>query len=187
MTPIFDTKAPVTGAEIIGELRRLHDEGDAYLRSLPADIFARPQGEKWSPADHVRHLAKSSRPVGMALGLPRFVLRLRFGRAKDPSRALSVLREAYLVRLAEGVTAGRFTPTPRAIPVDGATDREKMLAEWNAADENLARRMAAWSEQDLDHYVLPHPALGRLTVREMLLFTLYHNSHHLNLVASRVP
>jgi hypothetical protein len=30
----------------------------------------------------------------------------------------------------------------------------------------------------LDRLRLPHPGLGLLTVREMLLFTLYHNTHH---------
>ena len=44
----------------------------------------------------------------------------------------------------------------------------------------------AWSERALDRYRLPHPLLGRLTVREMLLFTLYHSVHHFSLVSTRV-
>jgi hypothetical protein len=32
---------------------------------------------------------------------------------------------------------------------------------------------------------MPHPLLGKLTVREMLLFTLYHNLHHVQNVARR--
>ena len=34
------------------------------------------------------------------------------------------------------------------------------------------------SEEDLDYYVLPHPLLGKLTLREMLYFTIYHVKHH---------
>ncbi len=176
----------MTGAEITAELRRLHEECEGFLRSLPADIFVRPQGDKWSPADHVRHLAKSSRPVAMAMSLPRFLLWLRFGRPRVPSRSLPDLREDYRARLAAGATAGRFTPSARPIPADGEADRIAVLASWRLADADLRSRMGAWDEPALDRYRLPHPSLGLLTIREMLLFTLYHNAHHLNLVAARV-
>jgi hypothetical protein len=39
--------------------------------------------------------------------------------------------------------------------------------------------MHTWSEDDLDNHRLPHPLLGKLTVREMLFFTLYHIQHHM--------
>jgi hypothetical protein len=45
--------------------------------------------------------------------------------------------------------------------------------------------LQGWSEQALDRLRLPHPGLGLLTVREMLLFTLYHNAHHVFGVAQR--
>ena len=42
------------------------------------------------------------------------------------------------------------------------------------------------SQADLDRYRLPHPLLGKLTVREMLFFTVYHNYHHVRSVADRL-
>jgi len=30
----------------------------------------------------------------------------------------------------------------------------------------------------VDQYQLPHPVLGKLTIREMLFFTIYHNLRH---------
>jgi hypothetical protein len=38
--------------------------------------------------------------------------------------------------------------------------------------------MDKFSEAQLDEYVLPHPILGKLTIREMLYFTIYHATHH---------
>jgi uncharacterized damage-inducible protein DinB len=38
----------------------------------------------------------------------------------------------------------------------------------------------------LDRLRLPHPALGKLTVREMLFFTIYHNIHHVENVVRRL-
>lgn len=46
--------------------------------------------------------------------------------------------------------------------------------------------MAPWSETQLDSYLLPHPVLGRVTVREMLMFTLFHFDHHRDTVSSRM-
>ena len=185
MTDRFDTGAPTSGAEILRELRRVHAESEAFLRAMPAAAFIEAQGEKWSPAEHARHLAKSVRPLGMALGLPRFILWLRFGRASAGSRSFGVMRETYRARLAEGVTAGKFTPSTQGPPPDAEAYRAGVLASWNAANAEMQARIGAWDEMALDRYRLPHPALGTLTVREMLFFTLYHNAHHVNLIASR--
>jgi hypothetical protein len=39
----------------------------------------------------------------------------------------------------------------------------------------------------LERIRLPHPLLGRLTTREMLFFTLYHNQHHVEVAKRRLP
>jgi hypothetical protein len=54
------------------------------------------------------------------------------------------------------------------------------------AVEELGRRVVSWSEIDLDRYRLPHPLLGKLTVREMLFFTLQHLAHHASKVEARL-
>ncbi len=63
--------------------------------------------------------------------------------------------------------------------------RRQVLGSWREAVSGLAAKVPGWSEHALDLYRLPHPLLGKLTVREMLLFTVYHNAHHLEQVASR--
>jgi hypothetical protein len=185
-TEEFATGEPFSGAEIAAEMGRLHAESERYLAAMPAAEFARPQGEKWSPADHVRHLAKSTRPLVGALALPKFLLGWKFGRSSKASRPLPVLRSDYrkLLQL-PGASAGRFAPQPRAVPEHPEAWQSEVLAEWRDAATGLIRRIPSWSEAALERYRLPHPLLGKLTVREMLLFTLYHNAHHLHLVASR--
>lgn len=186
MSARFATGEPFSGTEIVAAMARLHAESERYLAAIPAAEFAAPQGEKWSPADHVRHLAKSTFPLVPALGLPKLLLGLRFGRAREASRRLPVLRDAYRTRLTEtGATAGRFAPSPRPAPADPAAWQREVLASWAGAAGALNARIPGWSEAALDRYRLPHPLLGKLTVREMLFFTLYHNAHHLELVAGR--
>jgi hypothetical protein len=44
--------------------------------------------------------------------------------------------------------------------------------------DQLARRVNRFSESELDQLLLPHPLLGKLTLREMVYFTIYHAHHH---------
>ncbi|MBN8578769.1 MAG: DinB family protein [Cytophagales bacterium] len=46
----------------------------------------------------------------------------------------------------------------------------------------LASKLNRFSEAELDLYILPHPLLGKLTLREMIYFTCYHVQHHQELV-----
>ena len=48
--------------------------------------------------------------------------------------------------------------------------------------KRLSARVDRWSDEDLDNTLLPHPLLGKLTVREMLFFTIHHVQHHQRLV-----
>jgi len=36
-----------------------------------------------------------------------------------------------------------------------------------------------WPEAALDTHALPHDLLGRVSVRELMFFVLYHDRHHL--------
>ena len=109
-----------------------------------------------------------------------------FGRNSGPSRSFPVVRDVYRARLQTGATAGRFAPSVRPAPNDPGAWQAEVLASWRHAASALHSSVTGWKEPALDRYRLPHPLLGRLTVREMLFFTLYHNAHHLNLAASRV-
>jgi hypothetical protein len=42
----------------------------------------------------------------------------------------------------------------------------------------LSEKLDKFTEEELDKYILPHPLLGKLTIREMMYFTIYHVLHH---------
>jgi hypothetical protein len=50
----------------------------------------------------------------------------------------------------------------------------------------MRKALDRWSEAALDSVQMPHPLLGRLTAREMIFFTLYHNQHHVEVVRRRL-
>jgi hypothetical protein len=47
-----------------------------------------------------------------------------------------------------------------------------------AENQKMVDFINKWKAADMEIYLLPHPLLGKLTIREMLLFTIYHIEHH---------
>lgn len=171
---------PGSREEILDALDRVAEESAAYWAAFSAPDFFAKISEAWSPADNVRHLAKSIRPVTKALRMPRLVLRVMFGAPRRESVPYDAFRERYLARLAAGGNAGRFAPSQRAVSA-----RDEILAQHEQANRELRAAIARWPDAALDRHQLPHPLLGKLTVREMLFFTLYHQLHHIGVVERR--
>lgn len=135
--------------------------------------FARRSAAKWSPGENVEHLRLAVRPLNLALLLPRFALRA-FGRPRQ-HRPYEQVVEQYRARLARGAKA--TTPFIPASLAPG-TDRERLIRVFRAAYATYVARLGRLDGAFLDSIRLPHPILGRLTMREMAFFTLYHLHHH---------
>jgi hypothetical protein len=172
--------------EILRKLDDVQNESAAYWSAFDTPTFFAKLGEGWSPAENVRHLVKSIRPVTMALKLPRLILRFKFGKPRRASMEMEELRVRYQGLLDAGGRAGRFAPSPREAG-DPESWRAEILAQHAEANRALGAAIARWPDAKLDQYQLPHPLLGNLTVREMLYFTLYHQLHHINVVKRKSP
>ncbi|ANE44295.1 DinB family protein [Deinococcus puniceus] len=161
---------PFTQPEIVAALAETREEVGAFFASLSPQQFTHGNAETWSPAHHLHHLIVSNQPVASALALPRDRLPAR--NATQPSRSYPEMQALYRETLATGVKAsGRFLPDPQG-------NQAELLAEYGQTLDTLQAQVRGWSDADLDSHTLAHPALGPLSVREMLLFTLYHNAHH---------
>ncbi len=183
---MFEPGEPYAIADLSRTLLRLTREGTALLEGVSPSEFFTPQGDRWSPAEHIRHLTKSSRPLTRAYRLPFWLVRLVFGSATSASRTFVKLRADYTLALAAGGQAGRFAPRPEGIPGDPGARRREILGQWLSVNEFVTSSWSGWRGMQLDQATLPHPLLGKLTAREMAMFTVYHTAHHLNLVAGRL-
>ncbi|MBV6520533.1 MAG: hypothetical protein MNPFHGCM_00649 [Gemmatimonadaceae bacterium] len=184
--PEFDPGAPYAIELLSRALQRLTRNGTSLCESIPVATFFAPQRDRWSPAEHVRHLTMGSRPLRLAYRLPSWLLRARFGAATSPSRTFDALRADYLRALESGASAGRFSPRPERAPADPEQRRRQILARWASVNDSLTSAWGTWRSLELDRIRLPHPILGRLTAREMAIFTVYHTAHHLTLLAGRL-
>jgi hypothetical protein len=159
------------------ELKRLlllqHDNYIKSIQSLNAGQLLIASPGKWNTVQLLDHIVRSVSPVSLALSLPAFLLRLVFGTANRKSRSYEELVARYHSKLkAGGRASGRFVPPPKTDSV------EKLSSNLSKVVQALARRIDRFSETQLDQLILPHPLLGKLTLREMLYFTIYHVQHH---------
>lgn len=183
-------RPPAAREEILAELARLAAEVVRLADGFDRPSFFAQQSEdgvaKWSPAEQLRHLTRSTYPLARGYAFPRVALALRFGVALRGSEKYEIVAERYSRYLETRPDAGRFAPTPDDAAPDDAR-RAQIMTRWRDAVSRLAGAVEPWSERALDRYRLPHPLLGRLTAREMLFFTLFHTSHHARQVERRRP
>ncbi len=177
---------PRTRQDVLDALADLETRELRFWLEIDPERFARPFGEAWSPADTVRHLIKSTVPITRALKLPKMVLRALFGQGAAASASYPALVERYHAVLAAGGKAGRYSPSPHRPPADVRSWQQGLVSECQSAVRALAAAVQPWGDGELDRCRLPHPLLGKLTVREMLFFTLYHFEHHRTGVARRL-
>lgn len=161
-------------ATISAALQTNHVAFIACIHKLPAGQWNASHNGKWSPAQQLDHILRSVGPVHMAMGLPKWFLRLAFGKPNRAARSYDALVQRYQEKLATGGRAPKGF-VPPAIPKRSV---QEMSADLQKLIGSLERRVHSWSDKDLDTVLLPHPLLGKLTIREMLLFTIYHVQHH---------
>lgn len=155
-------------------LRGDRDELSAFFAALTPEQFAQAAPGRWSASQHLDHLTRSHRVLALALSMPRD--RFGWGRRTPPgSRSEPEVRAAYLAALRGGVKAsGRFLPEPHGTQAE-------QVQQYRESVDLLGHHLSAFcTDDELDAATLPHPALGEVTLREMLHFTRYHNRHHLS-------
>ncbi len=152
-----------------------------YIKPLPQAAFEDMPGGKWSAGQHLDHLIKSIKPVNLAFSLPGFVLQYKFGKNNRNGRTYNELLQRYHDKLqAGGQASGEFVPPP--IPY---SQKESELKALIKQYEKLAKKAQGKSDAQLDTYLVPHPLLGKVTLREILFFTIFHTQIHLDILKGR--
>lgn len=168
-----------TKTQLINMLEVSNQRVIDWFTAVPLDNFFLRYGEIWSAADNVDHLIKAHQPVIQALKLPRIALRALFGRPDKVSMSYEALCQIYREEIAKGARAyGRYLPDQEDADANSETKKRELLKQFSKTSSELVSAVEKWDDKKLDDYLLPHPILGTLTVREMLFFTIYHNLRH---------
>jgi hypothetical protein len=154
---------------------------DVCLQIPDEKFFMEPQ-QKWSIAENVDHLIRSIKTTRLPYSFPKFFVRMFFGKPNRDSRSYEELVAKYKMKLEQGGKAsGRFIPKTKAVK------KIEVVREWQKRNEKYLESLdLKWKDQQLDQYIAPHPLLGKITLRELCYFTIYHTEHHLNIIKSRL-
>ncbi len=164
----------MTKKEIIHQLTIKHSEIADLISSLNDTDFCYSSDSKWTAGQQLDHIILSVSPLAKALLLPRFILKRLFGKANRPSKDYDSLVKKYVSKL----DAGGKAPTPFIPKTVESNQKKKLKSKSLKLVTKLCKQVDGFSEQQLDEYILPHPLLGKVTIREMLYFTIYHAEHH---------
>lgn len=181
-------KETYTIAEFDDAFRQIAAEVVDNSLSMSEDRFYEGSAESWSGADYLKHLILSVKPFAKGLNLPRERLAQMFGTADRPSLTSAQFVERYDAVIAAGA---RAEMNPAILPVgyripEGVSDtRDYLLETWRDAAQRVSTALESWSEEDLDRYQMPHPAVGDTTIREWLYFMVHHTGVHSRDIAGR--
>lgn len=165
----------MTRSDIKAELERHHRHFLERLREIPDSEFTvEPAEHKWTPAQQLDHIRRSAGGFNVGLMMPKTLMRFFFGTCDRPSRSYEELVSDYQKILDEGGKA-----TTKYLPASvKLNQRQPLCTELEKITDNLSNRLMKLNEKDLDRYRLPHPLMGKISLREMFYFTIYHVQHH---------
>jgi DinB superfamily len=163
----------MTGTEICKGLESGQTDIATFVKSLDDEVFFKGSDEHWSPAHHVAHLTFTHKRVTRG-----FKAKDRLeGYAAEPKTYEEVINN-YLMALQKAASAGFLRNNPFAAKPE-SDDKNKEIAKFLQATQELCEAIHDWSEAELDTKGMQHPLLGLLSAREILFFMIYHDQHHL--------
>lgn len=164
--------------EIIAQLTSKHEVFIKLIIGLNDTDFIKSNNGKWSAGQHLDHIIRAINPITLGLILPFFFLKLFFGKANRPSKTYKEFVQKYKDKLAlGGAASGRFIP--KNITVEQRDNLHKRILK---VVDSLILQISYCTESELDIIIFPHPLLGKVTLREMMYFTIYHVEHHQNII-----
>ena len=141
-----------------------------------------PQG-KWTAGQHVVHLVQSSQALLRVLKLPKFFIKWKFGTCNRPTRSFDEVKERYEQKLSAAGTV--ISPFSVNMPQITIGDKPFWLDKLSKLNANLNKVILGLSEKHLDGLVIPHPLMGKLTIREILMWNAHHLEHHTRILKQK--
>jgi hypothetical protein len=159
--------------EIQSELSKRHTAFCDYIAFLSKEEFLLTQDGKWTAGQQLDHIRRAVSLLPLGLSLPGIVRRLIFGKRKIGLPYDALVKRYKDVLEKGGKASGPFIP--KSVLFE---DRKKISIQLQNSITKINAHLTAYPEDQLDATCLPHPLLGKITLREMMMFTLYHVDHH---------
>jgi hypothetical protein len=164
----------MTTQQLMDNFYQNHKQLADYVNSLPDEQFLHTANNKWTPGQQLAHVYLTLVPISQALGSKEYIQN-KFGIIDRATMSYEHVIETYK----NGLAAGGKAPEqylPQDIPV---AQREEYTGKLLTILDAIRQQIATYTDEELDTLVLPHPFLGKLTLRELFYLMSYHPIHHL--------
>jgi len=163
---------------IIKSLNSSAEQFNEFISNLNKEEFEMNINNKWSAGQDLVHLIKLLQILNIAYLIPKPLLGLLYGINKNEPRSFDDLQMLYKKALENGAKSPSiYIPKPVLFE-----DRDSLIKKHQYLNEQFIKKINKHSEDDLDRYRLPHPILGKVSLRELLIFTSLHTIHHYELL-----
>ena len=173
--------APYVLKELLAALESGSREIEVFFRALPKEAFFKGDDTRWGPAHHISHLTLAYKRAGRAFAAPDALPPYNGG----PARTLEQLSAAYAAKISQ-VPAEQLLKNPLPPKIGPDSVQADVVSEYVTASAALREAAGRWSDADCDARAVPHPFLGLLSAREMLLFFVMHDRRHYDGVRRRL-
>lgn len=162
--------------DIIHTLEEKHQTLVSFLATQDNEKWETGPKDKWTTGQQALHLLQSISTLNTALSIPKFILKLKYGQANRKIRGYDAVVKRYHERLNE-VNGATFGPS-RNMRIPKLKDKSYILDRIQTENKKLQYKTNKWTDEQLDSFVLPHPLMGKMPVREIIMWTAYHVEHH---------
>lgn len=163
----------MTKSILLDQFEQAHVDLISYVQTLPDDAYQYSYAGKWTAGQQMAHVILCLRVTGKAL-MPADVIEQRFGKIDRPEMTFEELVSYYQAGLRDGGKAPeRFLP-----PATGIEQRIQLNTELTDLLASIRGQLMTYSEEEISSLSLPHPFLGKLSIRELFYLMTYHAGHH---------
>ncbi len=170
----------MTKSEIVNLLEKKHQELVDLIDNQPTEKWMHGPENKWTFGQHILHLADSIQLLNKALSYPKFILKYKFGTSNRETRSYDAVVKKYQEKLAANQKRARQFNIKLKIP--SLEEKSFLVNKLKTQNKKLQYKTNKWKDEDLDTLLIPHPLMGRITVREIIMWTAQHTEHHIQIL-----
>lgn len=164
-------------------LENKHKELFDWIESQPEDCFEQGPEGKWTTGQHIQHLVDSIKKLNHALSFPKFILKSKFGVSNRELRDYDTIVGRYQEKLSQNQERAREFNKDVQSPSEKKF--QELLTTLQIQNKKLQHKTNKFKDKHLDNLILPHPLMGKMPLREIIMWTAYHTEHHTKILKEK--
>ncbi len=157
-------------------LEEKHQKLFEWIAQQDGNYWEKGPENRWTAGQQIQHLVDSIKPLNLALSLPSFILKAKFGTTNRELRTYNEIVNKYNEKLIKYKDKARDFNSKVSTPDEKKLI--KLVTTLKKQNKKLQYKTEKLSNYKLDNLILPHPLLGKMPLREIIMWTAHHTEHH---------